>query len=139
MELDFSCDSDGGDHSPKPDCPNPINDFMSNYLDIIIDIAFDFREHFGYNPFFLEHMQSTHLTEFFINHFVQEQPDLVHKIEWTMKTCPKFEEFVDDYYSELASSFKAITSLGKTIRKNDPVTFSDWCKFCFCYSNIDDL
>lgn len=135
--IEHSCESDG-DHSSSVDQWSPVNDFLTHHLDEIIDISYGFREHFSsFNPFFLQYMESTDLTHFYLHHCIEKQKDyLVKKKVNSASTI--YKAFLAECTNEVGWSYKTIASLGKTLSKFGPPSFSDWCKFCFYYSHIDE-
>lgn len=110
---------------------NDIDTFLSDSLDDIMDMYDEFKSRFSYDPFFLGHLQSTELTEFFTDvlfvkdHLRSKSPD----------NSDVYYNFCEEYEKEISTSFAFAHAF---LMKHDfHLEPSTWALFCFTYSIID--
>lgn len=109
---------------------NDIDTFLSDSLDDIMDMYDEFKSRFSYDPFFLGHLQSTELTEFFTDIIFVKDPNMNTNINSDV-----YENFCEEYEKEISTSFAFAHSF---LTKHDfNLAISTWALFCFKYSIID--
>lgn len=109
--------------SPKNSSLN--NDFLSNYLDNIIEIYIYFKE--SLSPYFLQYLtNSVGLTQFVMN-IINEKDNKTFKNDYINQL--QFELFKNEFMDEILVSYKLVNNLlisnGKFLPK------SSWELFCY--------
>lgn len=112
------------------------DEFVTFHLHDVLDIYFDFKERFSYNPYFLEYMRSTHLTDY-ITHVLYGSP--YPSVGVTNYTKPEYvyERFLIEYQTELAVSGQFIERFLRQF--NHTSSAAIWNEFCFYLSYVEDL
>jgi len=105
---------------------DPIDLFFQNNLDEIIDMFYEFQERFSHNPFFLQRLESSHLTDLFIDClFGQKTHQVLNE-----SNCA----FYTEYQPEVDTSFTIAYSF--LYRHRFKLSHALWVKFCYEYTIV---
>jgi len=110
--------------SDTSDDEDPIECFFHTNLDAIIDIYDDFRDRFGHNPMFLQHLSSSDLTDFFIDCIYHNKP--VHSL------TENDSIFYHEFYYELDISYMIVNNFLHKYKYKLPRT--TWIQFCCTFT-----
>jgi hypothetical protein len=116
--------------------PDNVHSFLKAQSDRILDIYFELRDKFKYNPCFLENLKSTTLTEFFVSAvFWPTDRHIARDLQQLVWFDPKldmfYDIFIEEFRNELDISYdivEGVVAKGESKRKLDYVA---WGKFCF--------
>jgi hypothetical protein len=122
---EFSDDSSGFDSIE-------IDKFHTESIDEILDMYYEFKNRFSYDPFFLGNLQSTDLTEFFTDLLFVSN---VLKMDKYCVINNEFVSFNEEYQNELSTSFSFAHSF--LLKYDFNLPSSIWAFFCFKHSIID--
>lgn len=105
-----------------------INSFLDYHTYNIIHLYEQLKNTFTYNPFFLDKLKSTDLTDFFIhllyyNYNYNSQQNLYY-----------IKNFSIEYENELSISFNIVEKFLNTCKYN--LDYSTWSYFCYTKSDF---
>jgi len=136
--MDYSEESDyNSEHHYSPvnsHVDRDVDIFISDHLDDILDILYDFREQFSWCPYFLAHLQCIHLTDFFTDILFNPQQG---SRQLTRKQITIYDRFIREYESELYRSL--LIADGFLCKFNSTLPPLDWALFCFSFSDLDEV
>lgn len=104
---------------------DPVQQFISDNLDTILDIHDDIKERYAYNPYFLEYMTPTSLVEFII--------DNLRPSNSSPASSSVYVKFETCYHTEIRFTFHLISCVYPDIE------LEVWKRFCFEHSNLKEL
>lgn len=112
-----------------------MDTFLSHHLDTLLDLFYDIKERFSYNPYFLEYLSSIKFVDFVIEnaYFVF---DLKDTNQYFIKNEKKYRSFLEDFSKELTLSYILIDKFleDQEMPSIDTILFN---KFCFMYSYVE--
>jgi hypothetical protein len=103
-----------------------IDSFISNYLDDVLDLYYEFQERFSWSPFFLGRLKSTDLTDFLVDCIFIPR-NIKSRITYTSLSL--YEPFLQEYRQELHVSFTMIDKFLSCLKVQ--IKRPDWGLFCF--------
>lgn len=109
-----------------------IYDFLSNYIEDILDIFFYFEKAWKDTPEFLEYSLSTSekLLSFLIDSiFYQRHQEKISEAKYM-----KLQKFMEEYYEQINSSYTIIYNFSRQFE--NPINPNDWILFCYKESFI---
>ena len=106
---------------------NKVSDFLSNHIEDILDIFFNFENAFYHTPEFLEHAKNT--CEKLLNFLIQTIFYNSHHERISTNTYNKLLNFTNEYYQEINSSYNIIYNFSKKF--DNPIMANDWILFCY--------
>ena len=134
-KMDSSEESDyHSEHHYSP-VNHDIDIFISEHLDDILDIFYDFRERFSWCPYFLAHLQCTHLTDFFTD--ILFHPQNFKSRRLTRTQIELYDRFIREYESELHTSLSIADGFLSKFKRN--LLPLDWALFCFSFSDLGEV
>lgn len=104
-----------------------IDLFFLHHLDTVLDIFYELKEDFKFNPSFLEYLDSTHLTEIFILLIFENTYPTIY-----IKNYDLLERFINEYCREIENSLKIINLFLKNFNTSMPIHI--WTNICFVSS-----
>jgi hypothetical protein len=107
---------------------DPIDDFLSNYADNIIDLYYEIIHLF---PYVLNDMNSSHLTSFIINHNYSNNYSFIHE-NYAKKYNKKMVNlFENEFELEIIESLKMVNNY-----TYNTITYDDWLYFLYNFANL---
>jgi hypothetical protein len=115
-----------------------IDKFNLYYLEDVIDIIYNLQEKFSINPFFLHHINTQLLIDFFnacskfpyTNSFLYlEKHSIIYNYDYTY--------FLDECEEEIKISYDIISNFLKKF--NYTCNLYYWKLFCFKYSEVNNI
>lgn len=110
-----------------------IDMFISEHLDDILDMFYEFQERFSLCPYFLANLKCVHLTDFLIDVIFHNAG---HR-RLTRAQLVLYERFIFEYESELHISSTTINGFVTPFKRRVPPL--DWALFCFSFSDLGEV
>jgi hypothetical protein len=114
-----------------------IDKFLSDHLDNVLDIYYDFETRFRLNPWFLERMKTTDLIDFCIDCLFPKQTSFHNKKRYFSDNHEVFDLFEEEYLWELEISFRIISKFLNKFQYTLDIQTWSLCCFCFTYMPPD--
>lgn len=110
-----------------------IDAFISEHLDDILDMFYEFQERFSWCPFFLANLKSTHLTDFLIDVVFNNR----HRQPLNRTQLVLYERFIVEYEVELHISLTMVNTFLNRFKCTVPPL--SWALFCFSFSDLSEV
>lgn len=131
-DAEKSHSDDDFDHQTQDQ--NKIQKFICNNLDDILDIYYDFKDRFSFNPYFLGLCKPTDLSDFFAMCLYNngESPRSASSASRTLQ-----ERFQTEYSNELSTSYYIVATF---LEQFDHVLIPlVWIRFCIKHSDLCEM
>jgi hypothetical protein len=103
---------------------DPIDEFLSNYTDDIIDLYYEIIHLF---PYVLNNMNSSHLMSFIINH----NHNHIYENYTKKYNKKRLDLFENNFELEIIESLKKVNNYTYNI-----ITYDEWLYFLYNFANV---
>jgi len=126
-DINYENDNDIDTEYMHDTYEDPIDIFISNYTDTIIDLYYEIMNQF---PYVLNSMNSSHLMSFIIHHNYHTQNYNYNR----RSNKKKFDIFESEFKIEIIESLKSINKY--SYNPYHSITYDDWLYFLYSFASI---
>jgi hypothetical protein len=114
-----------------------IDKFLTDNMENILDIFYDIKDRFKFNPFFLQNLFPYHLTDIFVWKIFNDDEHVSNLINVPKKEMYLTQLFDDEYYNEITTSLRVMSYFLQTFKKD--LSYEEWMLISYNLSNLSDV